>query len=71
MGEDDDGAEVDGVVDRLLQTKDHASRDTEASVVAEAILAYHELVFAQQRAGCRLSRAIHHLHLSLAGRRHG
>jgi len=29
---------------------DHASRDTEASVVAEAILAYHELVFAQQRA---------------------
>lgn len=28
---------------------DHASRDTEISVVAEAILAYHELVFAQQR----------------------
>ena len=28
---------------------EHASRDTEASVVAEAVLAYHELVFAQQR----------------------
>lgn len=28
---------------------EHASRDTETSVVAEAVLAYHELVFAQQR----------------------
>lgn len=28
---------------------EHAGLDTEASVVAEAILAYHELVFAQQR----------------------
>lgn len=28
---------------------EYASRDTETSVVAEAVLAYHELVFAQQR----------------------
>lgn len=28
---------------------EHASRDTESSVVAEAILLYHELIFAQQR----------------------
>lgn len=28
---------------------DHATRDTETSVVAEAIMAYHEMVFAQHR----------------------